>query len=267
MLVHDTVRWGFRAKALVASVLPRFISRSIKHRTLNDAILMLHLPVLLESVELDLKRRLESFLPTTRGSTWWDTLPRDVQRKAQLRWRWSSQESSLRLPHFSDTVWLSIGDTLNVLSALDTREWRICMDSETGRRKVFQQYLRSVKSFRDLHVGHPKPRNPTLTELKGLCTAITQMPAVIRPTEWQAAHELLEAIQHTTVGERRALIREGMQLPAEYEYSPLENWAREMAHHKQWLPRTQQVRWRRQFLSYMANLDPGGGTFFGIKQW
>src|SRR5208337_3120342 len=156
MLVHDTIRWGLRAEQIATSILPRFVSSSMKHRTIGDAILMLELPVLLEGLELNLKRRLERFLAQTRGPTWWATLPKDVRRKAELRWKWSSADLGARLPPFPDMVWLSMGDTLLVLSALSFREWKTCMDAERSRRKAFQQLLRSVKSFRDFHVAHPK---------------------------------------------------------------------------------------------------------------
>jgi hypothetical protein len=112
-----------------------------------------------------------------------------------------------------------------------------------GRR--FSNYCVRL-NLRDFHVAHPKPRNPTLTRLKRPCSTVTRMPAVLRPTEWQSAHQLFDALKLAPIEERQDVIWEGMGLSR--RSGALDKWASapdDIASDRRWLPRKQQVRWRQ----------------------
>lgn len=118
-----------------------------------------------------------------------------MQKKASLRFKWTAADVGRRRLRYPDIAWLSFGDVLTVLRDLPKKQWKLCLASESGRRKTLEQQLRAVKVFRDHHVAHPKSRNATAHEIRRLLAAVSCMPETIRPSEWHAAWSVIAAIK------------------------------------------------------------------------
>lgn len=271
MLLRDSVRWGLHAEVILENYIPYAPQRRADLARLADVSwgegsVRLVVSLLLERIELDLKRLISSFLLSSRGPGWWTTLPASVRRNAENRHRWTeAQLGPKRIGPFPDVAWLSMGDLGRVLDSLDRDAWRMCLHAETARRSQFSRTLSQIKTFRDYSVAHPKPKYPSNRQLSSLCAAVRRLPLILNPCEWEFGKDLLNEVQRLPEQERLDLIWEGMDLSR--RSGVFERWLanqqrRSLPFRPTWTV-SRRRQWLRDFLAYCAVLDPGGRTFFG----
>ncbi len=148
MPIHDTLRWAFRATTVSVDVHYRpERPRSDVDTTATQAMVKWEVAFLLETIELDLKQRLEGFLKQRSGPTWWTTLPAAVQKKAALRYKWTATDVGRRRLRYPDIMWLSFGDALVVLRELPGADWRACMAAERNRRPLVRSSYQADRQF------------------------------------------------------------------------------------------------------------------------
>jgi hypothetical protein len=115
MKVHESIKWGLLATTISAGYLPhRDKSGSRFTFEITEAAIRVFVAALLETIELDIKARLQRFLRRTRGIDWWNTLPARVQQNARNRHRWTSAELGPRRTYaYPNLAWLTMGDGVN----------------------------------------------------------------------------------------------------------------------------------------------------------
>lgn len=274
MIPHEPVRWALHAWSVSKLYVPHAATSRRANLALDadvsyaEGSLRLEVSLLLERIELDLKRLLRSYLNATRGPNWWHTLPVQVRRNAENRHRWTVVEIGRVLP-FPDIAWLSMGDTLKVMDSLPRDGWKLCLGTETCRQRQFSRCLLRVKLFRDYHVAHPKPHYPSSRRLLSLCSTVQKLPTISHPNEWALGCRLLLLIRQAPKQERKDLIWEAMGLGI--RSGSLSKWialpipdTRGMTRHPSTGVSRREASFRRKFLSYCAERDPGGRAFFGI---
>lgn len=187
--VHEAVQWGLAGAVIEGHWLPRRDASGLSLLAgLNEGMLRLFVNLLVEQIELDLKRMLSTHLRRVHSQLWWSKLPSSVRALARRRYEWSQEAlGARRVLSFPDICWLTMGDTLKSLEALSLFEWQACLRAQTRRRRTFAAVARRVKAFRDYHIAHPKPRDATTPEITGLCRAARQLAVAIRPAEWRIA--------------------------------------------------------------------------------
>jgi predicted phosphatase len=184
--VHESIKWGL----ISAIVEGRFLSnRQVSHleilNAMNEAVLRLSVNILVEQIELDLKRMLYVHLRRIHLDQWWSQLPKPVRQSAKSHYLWSSAAlGARRVVRFPDVCWLTFGDILKSLNTLSLSEWQACLRAETRRRQPFMNTVKGIKAFRDYHIAHPKPRKLTTSEITSLCRTTRRLAVSLRPVEW-----------------------------------------------------------------------------------
>ena len=159
---------------------------------ITEAVIRLFVNLLVQQIELDLKICLVNQLRHHHGDRWWFSLPDSVQRLARARYEWSRKAlGARRVVRFPEISWLTFGDILKTLDVMSPDDWRSCLHAETRRRRAFSTVARRVKTFRDYHIAHPKPRDVTTPEIAGLSAASRQLAVTLCPNEWAQACEIV----------------------------------------------------------------------------
>jgi hypothetical protein len=159
---------------------------------MTEGVIRLFVDLLVKQIELDLKRLLFTHLRRRHSDQWWSALPTSAQRLAKSRYEWSRETlGSRRVVSFPDIAWLTLGEVLKTLDSMTPPEWQRCLGAETRRPRLFGDTLIPVKGFRDYHIAHPKPRDPTTSEIAALCVAARRLPAPLCPLEWERACDVV----------------------------------------------------------------------------
>ncbi len=267
---HEAIRWGLQAWFTLEHYIPqRSDNPSVFAQSMAEVVIFISVFDMIKEIELTLKSRLEKYLRKTNGSTWWSLLPESVRRNAENRHRWAAgQLGARRVISRNNIAWLSMGDLLRSLNSLKRVEWQVCLDAENRRVKKFESVLRLVKSFRDCHLAHPKPRALSNSELNSLCVAVRTIPLIIRPEEWNRTLQLLMNVKALSPDDRREISSAAHKWDAK-KRTELREWVAcpeldnpERCTHER-NSTTLESKWRECILTWCADLDAGGCVFFG----
>lgn len=189
--IHEAIRWGLEGAVIEGHYLPERQASGFG-AGMTEAVIRLFMNLLVQQIELDLKTCLVTHLRNHHGERWWFSLPDSVQHLAWARYEWSRKAlGPRRVVRFPDISWLTFGNTLKTLDAMSPDEWRTCLHAETRRRRAFSMVARRIKAFRDYHIAHPKPRDVTTPEIRGLSVASRQLTVTLCPAEWAQACEIV----------------------------------------------------------------------------
>jgi hypothetical protein len=269
VIPHEFIKWAIQARKIREYYLALRGDAASGTMVMNmtEAVVLVSVMELLRHVELSLKERLYKFLSRQHGGQWWHSLPAPVRQNCESRRKWTVAEIGSRRTLGSQNIaWLSMGDVMRVLKGLSANDWRQCLNAENSRKSEFHRTLRKVKSFRDYHIAHPKPRRSTNSELAALCRQIELLPGIFRPKEWASVNDLLGAVRALPPGERQAFHHLAIGYP-ERDKERLLAWLRSpfLTNGERPLDRAR-VLWRSRVIGWCGDTDPGGQTFFGIER-
>ena len=187
--IHEAIKWGLAAVVIQGHYLPERQRKAVTLTSgMMEGVIRLFVNILLEEVELDLKHLLAKHLRRRHSGTWWFQLPQNVQRVARTRYEWSRATlGERRVFRFPDISWLTFGDTLKALDSMQDADWKKCLGAETKQKRTFIRLAKRVKSFRDYHIAHPKPREITTAEMIRLCETTRRLASGLCPREWEQA--------------------------------------------------------------------------------
>lgn len=198
MRMHRTILWSVQA-AYIRKTLRRFDGISAtafrSHWTAGGsaaygiAHVRHEVTNMVEQMELWLRHRIHNQLLIDHKDGWWAAIPADIRHRADRRYRVACDEfGKKRAGPAHSTDWLSFGDLLKMLAALNAGSWRTCLDSTVRRTPQAHRILSEIKSFRDARVAHLQSGGPTLTEIKRLCGLADELCEVLRPQDYILTH-------------------------------------------------------------------------------